>query len=174
MISVFNGLVGAVVVSFIIAASLTLLPTPPQSNTSPEHCLAERMFLLRQALYAAGTVLVAATFELGAVYRWPGAFIRHTEAPHLDALANAMVVTFGILYSLFLAAVYLPAVTVLGSRAETLARERVGDSPQRRRWWLRKHDLVASPRAQIASIVAAAGPLLGGPVSALMSILFSD
>lgn len=167
----FNGLAMSVALLLTFAASATLLD-PASGNRDTEH-LKRQARRLRHVLYAGAAVLIAGSAQAAAMHRLPVAYLNEPWAHALEAAAQTAALATGTLWTLFLAAVYLPAATILRERFVREAREALpeaGDAEHKK--WLADHGLDLSPAQQLKRVVAVLGPLLTSlPLAGLFDLL---
>lgn len=100
-------------------------------------------------------------------------------APYLstvDAISNTAGFICGSFYSLLLAAIFIPAFTVVRERARALGETATADTSTETSLnaFLTQHDLSATFPRQLGTVLAVLGPaLLGGPLQALVKAFVS-
>jgi hypothetical protein len=128
---------------------------------------------LKTVLFAGAAVLVAGILELDSLYRWAASVAGITEPENAATLISAAAaVPTGTFFSLFLAAVYIPAALILRERGTALVRIALPGAglPEQVRW-LEENGLTTPVSSQITALVALLGPVLaGGPLNALAQV----
>lgn len=128
--------------------------------------LAGRMRAARVALYLGTALLVGCVLELLMLYRAP-AMARPETHGDFSLLASTLSGCFGVFFSLFLLATYLPASLVLDRRAVLLARRVApGRGASRERRWVRTHGLRSSAPQHIVRTFAIFAPVLASFIDA--------
>jgi hypothetical protein len=131
-------------------------------------------------LYTSAALLIAGVAATGALHRWPAhepppctptATTPCTPDPArekmIEETAVAVSTTVGTIFSMVLAAAYLPLGIVLRQRAYRVVRPW-----ERTEAWLAIHGFALQPTQQLAKILLILSPLIaGGPVSQLVSLL---
>jgi hypothetical protein len=128
---------------------------------------------LKTVLFAGAAVLIAGILELDSLYRWAASVAGITKPENAATLISAAAaVPTGTFFSLFLAAVYVPAALILRERGAALVRIALPGAglPEQARW-LEEHGLTTPVSSQITALVALLGPVLaGGPLNALAQV----
>jgi hypothetical protein len=149
----------AVTALLALAASTVLYSPKAQSETETEH-LQQQMRSLLFILYTGAVFLVLAILRLSAILHWSVAYLQpmadHKVAlflfENLNAVTTGIVTTMGSLYTLVLAAIYLPAAIILNLQSK-------------------KKDVTLPISVHLLHLAAILGPLLAGPVGELLSRL---
>jgi hypothetical protein len=166
-----NGLAIAVVMLLAFAASATLVrPSPRDPGTATLKHQAHR---LRHVLYSGAAVLIAGTAQAAAMHRLPVAYLEEPWSAALESAAQLTAGATGALWSLFLAAIYLPAALILRGRfAEEAERALPEAGEKERKEWLAEHGLDLSPVQQLKRVLAVLGPVLSSlPLTGLFDLL---
>jgi cytochrome c biogenesis protein CcdA len=121
---------------------------------------------LNTYLYLAAALLVAGLLFLSALLRWPGFSLPKDPRAIYDAHAGAIVLYWGVVYSLFNAAIYLPVAHLLKRRFEeraTGAPASTGDS-------LSPADTLWRPVTMLKTASAIFAPAIAGLLSDVVKI----
>lgn len=173
----FLALVGlAVSVSLLLAGSKRMnLKTPQFSVQARVAALAENQRKVRLLLYVGALALIAGTLEASALYTWAVSMLEITRYSHASDIPHTLGIVNGALYSILLAAIFVPAMIQLRVQARRLAEAANPDSSAaERNKWLDENAIAGTIPRQIYSTLAVAGPLLaGGPVVALLELIGS-
>ena len=162
----------------LVLASCVVIWPPRAGRKQRPAELARRMDSLRLLLYTGTAALVTTVLRVSMTFRWGLSHLPSGSdaAPDvagvvkvLQGFASAFISTQAASYTLFLAAVYVPALLVLQGRAEALAGARL-PAPQKEEW-LRKRGLAASLSEHLPRVVAILGPFLAGPLGDLIGFL---
>lgn len=161
----------------VLASCVIVWPPRTERKQRPAE-LARRIDALRLLLYTGTAALVTTVLRVSMTFRWglshlpSGENVETGTAAAVKVLQNftsAFVSTQSASYTLFLAAVYVPALLVLSRRAEVLAGVR-RPAPEREEW-LKTRGLAASLSEHLPRIVAILGPFLAGPLGDLIGFL---
>lgn len=188
--SAFNGFaVWAALV--VIGTSCVILRN---EVTTPED-LSRQLRASKLMLYTAGALLITGVSVATVLHKWPAheASISGCEAGpsggpdaplagatpaalaeaakahrrEVERTADAIAMSIGTLFSLVLAAAYLPLGFVLRQRAY-----RVIVPWERTETWLAMHGFALQPTQQLGKLLVIFGPMIvGGPINALISVL---
>ncbi|HVF68619.1 MAG TPA: hypothetical protein VM914_13200 [Pyrinomonadaceae bacterium] len=171
-----------IIVSILPLACLVLascvIVWPPPRRRQREQELALRMNSLNVLLYAGTAALVTTVLRVSVTFRWGLSYLPSYVRPGesgaavtkvLENFATAFISTQAGSYTLFLAAVYIPAALILRGRAAALAGKRL-PMPQREEW-LRSRGLSVSFSEYLPRVVAILGPFLAGPLGDLVGFL---
>lgn len=182
--------VTAVFDGFAVWAALLVVATSAviaRHEVTSEEDLSLQLRYAAALTYVAAALLIAGVSETSALHKWPahdfhpGATCPRPLPPPWSALpqtatgyekevnttATAISASVGTVFSLILAATYLPLGLLLRQRAY-----RVVQPPSRTEAWLGVHGFSIQPTQQLAKVLVVLSPLLaGGPVSYLISLL---
>lgn len=151
----------ALIVFVAGAASVALFPLSHNSN---KQTLDGQRRHLTAVLYAGAAVLITAALRVDAMFHWALSFSQPLGDADIKvkflyesaaSVAASMTTMLGGVYSLFLAAVYLPAALEFNRRAKGIG----GDN------------LFPSLREQVVNLAAVLGPLLAGSVGEVLGRL---
>jgi hypothetical protein len=174
VLRVVIGLAAATAVFFAVVAGAIVWPAPLAPRT-----LAWTMRALRATLYVGTLVLMAALGQTKALLVWTASFIPPGTLVEPSALLVAhetfsasVLLSWGLHYSLLLAAVYVPAAVILWHRAWHLAEEALPeDTVPEQEEWLRLQGLVTVPVQQIPRWIAILAPAILGSAAALLDLV---
>ena len=192
--------------SLVVASGLTLLRSRELIETGmtgkkltaetidkSAHYTAMQIKHQRAILYAGALLLVIITFRQNVTLRWaldylqppahleksPGFGLAKFLFQRLEILVSSIVMGTGVLNTLLLAGLYVPAALVLQRRAIRLSRLAVApekgarDAPisKEQTEWMERHGLDFPLRDQLPKVAAILSPLLAGPMGQLLSFL---
>jgi hypothetical protein len=131
----------------------------------------------RILMHTMAALLIAGVAETGALHKWPAhdpaalaafnAIHTKTDAATVESAATSISTTVGTVFTLVLAAGYMPLGVVLRQRAY-----RIVVPWERAETWLAVHGFALLPAQQLAKVLLIFSPLLaGGPVSYLITLL---
>ena len=120
LMAVANAVTTAVTV--LLAIAFSIVTAPPTKGPRQAAELANRLWLLKMLLYLAAACLVSRVVQVYSLHAWPGSQLDNAAA--VESIAVSIGAANGVIYSLFLASVYLPAAMTLADRARSL---RMGD-----------------------------------------------
>ncbi len=156
---------GQITALFLAALSALVLPSP---SCGDERCLRSRIGLLRLVLEAGTALLFVDVIREDALLRWAVTFVdasNKTAANTVQGLASTIVAGRGVLDTVLLAAIYLPAASILRGQVWNAVPASIATIPEATRW-LQDRGLVApSAAAQLRPIIAMLLPLLTGVLS---------
>jgi hypothetical protein len=112
LIATLHGLTSAV--TLLLAISFSMLSAPALAGDRGLRDLANRLSLLKVLLFIASACLVTRVVQIYALYAWPASQL--APAAGADSVALSTSAAVGVVYSLFLASLYLPVAAVLTSR----------------------------------------------------------
>jgi hypothetical protein len=182
----------AVFDGFAFWAALLVVATAcviARHEVTKEEALSLQLRYASMMMYAAAALLIAGVSETSALHKWPTHDIRvGTTCPsslpapwnalvkkddykdyqkEVTTTATAISTSVGTVFSLILAATYLPLAMLLRQRAH-----RVVKPHSRTEAWLAVHGFSIQPTQQLSRVLVVLSPLLaGGPVSYLISLL---
>lgn len=118
---------------------------------------------LQLVLYCGAVVLVAHTLRGATLFNWSVAFFGNDPGGEaLNRFAQAMAVGRGVVFTIFLAAIYVPAAISLARRAGVDSPQPVDES------W------AAPLLRQLTSILAILAPLLSTPIADILGALLGQ
>jgi hypothetical protein len=129
--------------------------------------LGERIRWFRMLLYSAGAFLAALIYEVFRLYQWAASLGADGGSPKPDddhtGLASSLTLAHGLIFSGFMALVFLPTAIQLDRREDHLVSEAASADPKfdRARWAL-LHRIEESPLTALGSYVAVLLPLITG------------
>jgi hypothetical protein len=156
---------GQITALFLAALSSLILPSP---GCADERCLRNRIGLLRLVLGAGTVLLVVDVMRENALLRWALGFVdpsNKTAAHTLQSLASTIVAGRGVLGTVLLAAIYLPAASILRGQVWATVPVTIATIPEATRWLQDRGLIAPSSVAQLRPIVAVLLPLLTGVFS---------
>jgi hypothetical protein len=161
----------AVVLSAILATCAILYS--PQDNSHPTGLkqLSIKMKYLRLILYVGTIMLVVGVLHIRTVYNWSLAFIlRDGEGLKVaEGFFSNLLAAEGGVFTLILAAIYLPTAFILRRRAESLVG--LPEQNTERETLLTDNGLTFSFKESIPKVVAVLGPFLVGTIGQLVTLL---
>jgi hypothetical protein len=187
-----------VAITLVIASSATLLPIGKSASIEEYAYYTRRQTRnLQSVLYAGAVVLVITTFRQNITLRWALDYLQPPELLNqlvgfsvarylmgrLEVVVSNIVTGTGIMNTLLLTGLYVPAALVLQNRVRGLARLAVQrekavpeaglDVPltKEQTEWIAQHDLALPLKEQLPKIVAILSPMLAGPVGQLLNFL---
>ena len=168
LLHLFNGLAIGTVVMLTFGATAILVERSRSVNDLKR--LARR---LRHILYAGAAVLIAGSAQTVAMHRLPVAHLVEPWSAGLESLAQLAAVAAGTLWTLFLAALYLPSSFILRARSERASEEALPEGHDHERLrWLSDHGLDLSPLQQVKHVGVVLAPLLTSlPLTGLFELL---
>ncbi|WP_216900666.1 hypothetical protein [Synechococcus sp. CCY 9618] len=151
------------VMSVVVPASVcAVMPlcilAPPRGWT--EASLAARIKDARQLGVVASAFLVAGLLHMFSWMQWSSALLM--EKP-LEALASSVTLFWSCVFTLMLAAVYIPLLLVLHHRAETVM-DQLEVPPRERADWLKQRGLSYDALSQLPQLAAISAPLLANQI----------
>jgi hypothetical protein len=156
----------AVAVLLVGVAGLLLTPMRGSVRRQAQAIVARERML--SYLLAVGTVLLAASvLRISALAVWITSYFAKDDQPGIQALMNATAATWGMYYSLFLAATYVPTLLVLRTRLRAIAASIDQHAPP---IWYDKALFTASPLQEIGSVVGILTPVLVGEAAKLLEL----
>ena len=164
LLSVINLMSVLVPVTFCAFLPASLL-RPPQGWTAD--VLAARIKDGRQFTVVASTFLVAGVFHMHAWMQWSAVLLMHKQ---LGPLATSIVFYWSCVFTTMIAALYIPMLVILHSRAEILM-ERLEMTASAKGQWLSDHGLSYNAIAQFPQLAAIFAPLLSAPFSQALRVL---
>lgn len=156
---------GQITALFLAALSALILPSP---GCGDERCLRSRIGLLRLVLGAGTALLVVDVMREDALLRWAIAFVdpsNKTAANTVQGLASTIVAGRGVLGTVLLAAIYLPAASMLRGQVWNAVPATIATIPEATQWLQDRGLIAPSAAAQLRPIVAVLLPLLTGVLS---------
>lgn len=156
---------GQLTALFLAALSSLILPAP---GCGDERCLRSRIGLLRLVLGAGTVLLVVDVMREDALLQWALGFVdpsSKTAARVLQSLASTIVAGRGVLGTVLLAAIYLPAASILRGQVWATVPPTIATIPEATQWLQDRGLIAPSGIAQIRPIVAVLLPLLTGVFS---------
>jgi hypothetical protein len=165
----------AAVASLVAAACTTLRTDITESAEHSEAFLRLQIERLQVVLYAGAALLVLAVLEFQMFFDWLLTAIPNPERITLAAVIAAATGSNGAIYTVFLAALYVPASLILRARCHALSHAIVPSLDiQGRDEWLEKRGLAPTwPRTATRALVVLAPYLAGSPLSALIKLTSS-
>lgn len=175
-----NYALGLAVIGLIAATSITLLQLPnmPQrrkaGNDLPYEQYLTRCFQrLTLAIYAGAILLAVSVTQVAARNAWPLSLLSGATDKTLTDAANQLSLLFGTLFTLFLAALYGPALIVLQRRSWQLVRAtRPTDNNAEQTQWLAARNMSFTLSQKATHLIALLAPAITGlAVPSLLDLL---
>ncbi|HKP36601.1 MAG TPA: hypothetical protein VJT71_07055, partial [Pyrinomonadaceae bacterium] len=149
-------------VGLAISVSLLLLLSNRMNLANPKlqvqakaNALAETQRRVRLLLYLGALALVAGTLEASALYTWAVSMLDVTGYSYASDIPQTMGILNGALYSIFLAAVFVPAMIQLRILARRLAETAKPDaSDVERNKWLEDNAIAGTIPRELYSALA--------------------
>ncbi len=126
-------------------------------------------------MHTGAALLIAGVAETSALHKWPATEPLVAGCPAVpvpgdavvQSVASSISTSVGTIFSMVLAAAYLPLGIILRQRAYRLIKPW-----ERTEAWLAVHGFALLPTQQLANVLLILSPLIaGGPVSYLLSLL---
>jgi hypothetical protein len=131
--------------------------------------------LLRLMLYVGAVALVAGTMEVTALYNWAVGFLTIEDGyvSKLELIPTAMGALNGAYYTIFLSAIFAPALMLMHGMVNSAAIvANPTASPAERSKWLSDIGVATDLPKKIFSVLAILAPMIaGGPLGKLLEIL---
>lgn len=168
----------------VFAASGAILVVPSQSPQRPEETerhaksLSQSAETLQLILYCGAIELVLSVMAIRTLYAWAADFIvvetGYAFSPP-GAIAGTVGTMVGALFSLVLAAAYLPAAVLLYSRARELASTAKPNAAESERTvWLESRGVSFTLPRLISRALAVLGPLIAGSLDSVLPRLIDS
>jgi hypothetical protein len=150
--------------SLAAAACATLWRRDVNGQQDKEQVL-KRVRLMRPILIVAAATLVIAILRLSVTHAWATSHLPPESdlAKNLAGLTTGIVGSMGIVYTLLVAAIYLPAVLMLRARVTKMAAAE--PDPEK---CLADHGLNLSFSKLLPRVIVLLSPLLAGPLGDLL------
>ncbi len=161
----------AIFLIFLAVVTLLICPVTgsdkqeKEKNENSLQELSERTRQLRWLLYVSAFMLVIAVLGFQATFHWALAYMTDEDLLKKATLfSESLIILWGSLYSLWLAASYLPAVLVLQYRAESLAKRlpKRNEENEGKDNLLLDHGFTFSLKSFLLKFVAMISPLIAG------------
>ncbi len=170
LVFTLNGLAGLVPIMTLLAGCCVLSHDKVEGST-PLRKLAIRMRWFKMIINSGSFLLVTGILHMMAWLRWSAVLAGDNEVGStVVAFTEAVVVYWGVVFSLLLVSFYVPAALSISRRAEVFLNT---DTEQNRgietKEWLEKNGLSTAPMQQLPQVVAVLAPLLAGPLGATFS-----
>lgn len=167
-INKYNRLAEALSLAGTLSLAAAACATLWQRNVSEaldETQVLKRVRLMRPILIVGACTLVIAILRLSVTHAWGASYLppESTLAKNLASLITGIVGSMGTVYTLLMAAMYLPAALVLRARVMNVAIAQA--DPQK---WLSDHGLDLSFSKILPRVIALLAPLLAGPLGDLL------
>jgi hypothetical protein len=164
----FNRLAMHAAVALAVAAAVTLCGRP---RSAPD--LRLQATRLQKILYAGAAILVVGCLHVAAIHNLPLPFLDPDAREAVREAGKGIVAATGLLWTLLLLGIFLPAAAVLRSDALGVAdRQGLKPTDPNLRDWLKDQQLDYPLAKQIRHLVAALAPLLaGGPGAVLLDVV---
>lgn len=154
----------------VAASSTVILPDDkPVLIAARQH-----MARLKNVLYVGSVMLVSGVINMGAWMRWPAALFRqHPDKGDAFAdMALGLTTFWGATFTVVTIAAYvLPALYLRSRAAQVHAQQYPEASFADREKWLGDEGFTMSVGSKPGPVIAMAGPLLAGPLSAVFNTL---
>jgi hypothetical protein len=155
------------------------LPARPHARDFYQEFLTRCFERLKVALYVGAIMLVVYVTQLNAWYAWPVSLLSpaaDTEplgrfGKAIADLSSQLGLEYGLVFTVLLAAIYLPALVILRRRAWQLARSRnPGSDMGAQQEWLAKRNLSISLPSGFLQAVALLSPAVVGSLLTLFQL----
>lgn len=171
-----------VVVALSTVAAVFLLAAASSTVILPDDkpvliAARQHMARLKNVLYVGSVMLVSGVINMGAWMRWPAALFRqHPDKGDAFAdMALGLTTFWGATFTVVTIAAYvLPALYLRSRAAEEHAQKYPDASFAEREKWLGDEGFTMSAGSKPGPVIAMAGPLLAGPLSAVFNTLGSQ
>jgi hypothetical protein len=125
----------------LVFGSIASLAVPGSAGARLKDMFAKRSSKVRSLqaarltnyLYLSAALLVTGLLFLSALLRWPGYSLHPADLKIYNAQVDALVLYWGIAYSLFIASYYLPSALILGQAAEAEAEAEPEPDPGKKK-----------------------------------------
>lgn len=149
----------------VVAAQLSWFTGPVGARA-----VANRLRSARALLYASCIALLSGLLAVRAEMKWAFSYIWFDTAESrqlfwaaADDVVSATVVRHGVIFTVAIAAIFIPLILALNSEAEHLADKALGDTTlKQRKEWLEERGLTQGGRHTLAQAVATIAPALTG------------
>jgi len=175
-----NALTFASAIALIGVTCATLFPfkkdgsnQPPASESDAKLALdvvAGQMRRLRRILYIGTLLLIAGVLRQSALYQWAVAFVDPVAQEAAKNFGDSALAVTGGLYTIVIAAMYLPAAQILQWRVDhILSKSQIKEENVKA--ILEYRDLGFSFYESLPQAAAVLGPFLAGPLAVLLKAL---
>ena len=147
-----------------VAACATLWHRDVKNELNEEHVV-KRVRLLRPVLYVAAATLVIALFRLSATHAWGISYLPSDNefGRAVGTLTTGIVRTMGIVFTLLIGGIYLPAALLLRMRLRQVAASK--EDPEA---WITSQGMNLSIPQFLPRVIALLSPLIAGPLGELV------
>ena len=170
----------AIFLIFLAVVTLLMFPVTgsdkqeKEKNENSLQELSERTRQLRWLLYVSAFMLVIAVLGFQATFHWALAYMTDQDLLKKATLfSESLIILWGSLYSLWLAAGYLPAVLVLQYRAESLVK-RLPRRNEGKDNLLLDHGFTFSLKSFLLKFIAMISPLIAGFITGPIGEIISQ
>ena len=126
LLDVWKWTLTAATLALIFGIICCLAVSPPTSTERIRaSTLKQQAIRLNLFLYLAGVLMVSVLLVQIAFLRWPRFAVPASDLAHFDAYVSAVILYYGVGYSVFLASFYVPAIYTLGWRADRLTNQKL-------------------------------------------------
>ncbi len=160
-------LIAISLVTLALCIMLSASADPMHQNAS---VLALQMRWEQILLYVSAAALTLGAREVSLLYTWPSAWFPEAIAKDIERLASAAATGGGVVLSIVLLAIFVPAELVLRARAQVLARSANPQGTAKDHGeWLAARDLAGLDFKSFTTLGAILGPVLAsGPLSVVL------
>lgn len=159
----------AVLAVATLAVLLALLAAPLPGARDLAGLRRRRADIQRALLFGA-LILTLSLAATRSFYLWPLGMLDEASAAIWSGPVSAATAYWGLFYSLILVAAVAPPALALDRDIARFA-DGARIDPEARPGWLRRTGLILAPREAVVSALAAAAPMLSGPVMDLVGAL---
>jgi hypothetical protein len=162
--------IATIAAMFLLVAATSTVNLPRVSSDTNAPRAGVHMARLRNVLYIGSVMLITGIINMGAWMRWPAALFSSSDASEINGMALGVTTFWGATFTLTAIAAYLPPAVYLRMKAvEDFRQVNPDKTPAEEEAWLNDHNLTISPGSQLMPIAAMLGPLVAGPLGALLS-----
>jgi hypothetical protein len=126
---------------------------------------------LKTALTTSSLLLATGVLHMAAWLLWPSAVVvDEVAAAELRTVALSISTYWGVAFSIMALVAFVPAISWLRAKAETLAAQLIA-SPNEQREWLQEHGFMLTKSQNVREIATLLAPMLAVPIGELLGKL---
>jgi hypothetical protein len=168
-------LITIIIPLFIMLAGCCILFEKPLVVVKEPGYFREKSSLLKKLVTGSSAMMVIGIVHMQLWLNWPVTFIGDAQViEQFKSITLSICRYWGVVYTLTIAALYLPAANYLSNQAkvaiETGQDEEIKKDPVK---WLVENKMLVSPIAQLPQIVAVVAPMLVGSLTSTLSGIIS-
>jgi hypothetical protein len=168
-------LITIIIPLFIMLAGCCILFEKPLVVVKEPVYFREKSSLLKKLVTGSSAMMVIGIVHMQLWLNWPVTFIGDAQViEQFKSITLSICRYWGVVYTLTIAALYLPAANYLSNQAkvaiETGQDEEIKKDPVK---WLVENKMLVSPIAQLPQIVAVVAPMLVGSLTSTLSGIIS-